>query len=338
MARVRIIEPGFFLNERLASLPPHARLLFVGLWQIADREGRLEDRPRRIKAEIFPWEDVAVDDLLWALASREGLRPKEEPFVIRYEVDGLPLLAIPNFLRHQKPHPREVKSDLPPLSKGKERKGSPKVDLGLTQGEPKVDLGPTSPRTDPQASPRPTQGEPRVNKERDPSFSEGGEPEANLGQTLGSPKDTPRLPVSVAVPVSVSVAVAHEKPTAAAAAFAEYLKTEWPEVPDPAALAKAIDGAYGKEFDLVGVARVARAGWVANGNKSQNGRPAAMFLAAWFKREKDGPPLHLAGGGKTRHGNGQDDAHTVPGAEETEAMLAELRKKKGVPRPKGLRV
>jgi len=33
-----------------------ARLLYPGLWMLADREGRLEDRPLRIKAEILPYD------------------------------------------------------------------------------------------------------------------------------------------------------------------------------------------------------------------------------------------------------------------------------------------
>lgn len=56
MGRNRTIRAGFFQNEILGALPPLARLLFVGLWTIADREGRLEDRPLRIAVEILPYE------------------------------------------------------------------------------------------------------------------------------------------------------------------------------------------------------------------------------------------------------------------------------------------
>ena len=44
MARARLLKPGFFTNEDLCELPAFGRLLFAGLWTIADREGRLEDR------------------------------------------------------------------------------------------------------------------------------------------------------------------------------------------------------------------------------------------------------------------------------------------------------
>ena len=36
MARTRSIKPSFFKNEYLAECEPMARLLFVGLWTLAD--------------------------------------------------------------------------------------------------------------------------------------------------------------------------------------------------------------------------------------------------------------------------------------------------------------
>ena len=41
MARARILKPGFFANELLADINPYGRLLFAGLWTLADREGTL---------------------------------------------------------------------------------------------------------------------------------------------------------------------------------------------------------------------------------------------------------------------------------------------------------
>ena len=53
MARTRNIKPAFFDNDILGGLDPLTRLLFIGLWCIADREGRLEDRPLRIKKTLL---------------------------------------------------------------------------------------------------------------------------------------------------------------------------------------------------------------------------------------------------------------------------------------------
>lgn len=106
MARSRNIKPGFFLNDELAECDPLARLLFAGLWCIADREGRLEDRPKRIKAEVLPYDDCDVDQLLDQLAERD--------FIVRYEVDGLRYIQIINFSKHQNPHVKEAPSIIPP--------------------------------------------------------------------------------------------------------------------------------------------------------------------------------------------------------------------------------
>lgn len=106
MARARLIKPGFFSNATLGSLPPHARLLFAGLWTLADREGRMKDDPMWIKGQIFPYEAVDVDDLLAQLAKTR--------FIIRYKSGTNRYLAVTNFEKHQTPHIREVPSNIPP--------------------------------------------------------------------------------------------------------------------------------------------------------------------------------------------------------------------------------
>ncbi len=108
MARARNIKPGFFINEQLAQVSAYARLLYIGLWCVADREGRLEDRPMRIKAEIFPYDQVDVDALLGEL-SRQGL-------IIRYSVGDASCIWIPKFLLHQRPHQNEAESLIPALT------------------------------------------------------------------------------------------------------------------------------------------------------------------------------------------------------------------------------
>lgn len=105
MARARNIKPGFYKNYKLADLGSHAQLLFAGLWGLADREGRLEDKPRLIKAEIFPYYDCDVNGELTKL-EREG-------FVTRYVVDGLAVIQVLNFKKHQSPHHTEKASTLP---------------------------------------------------------------------------------------------------------------------------------------------------------------------------------------------------------------------------------
>lgn len=106
MARSRNIKPGFYKNETLAECSVWARLLFPGLWMLADREGRLEDRPKRIKAEIFPFDTCDAEPLLRELAAHG--------FIVRYEIDGERFIQISKFLDHQSPHYSEKPSAIMP--------------------------------------------------------------------------------------------------------------------------------------------------------------------------------------------------------------------------------
>lgn len=105
MARARNIKPGFFKNEDLAECTAWTRLCFAGLWTLADREGRLEDRPKRIKGEIFPYDSVEVEPLLVEL-SQWG-------FILRYQVNGERFIQIVKFVEHQAPHGTEKDSLIP---------------------------------------------------------------------------------------------------------------------------------------------------------------------------------------------------------------------------------
>ena len=105
MARTRQIKPGFFTNEDLVELPFHTRLLFIGLFTIADRDGFLEDRPKRIKMALFPADSFDVDKSLDELARFN--------FIIRYEVAGTKYIKIVEFKKHQNPHKDEKKSVIP---------------------------------------------------------------------------------------------------------------------------------------------------------------------------------------------------------------------------------
>lgn len=75
MARKRMIDPQFFLDEELAALTPHARLLYIGLWTIADdTNATLPDRPKWIKAQVFPYEDMDIEGVLDELSTSTHIR------------------------------------------------------------------------------------------------------------------------------------------------------------------------------------------------------------------------------------------------------------------------
>jgi hypothetical protein len=106
MARSRNIKPGFFSNEDLAECSFPARLCFAGLWTLADRDGRMEDRPKRIKGELFRFDSVEVELLLREL-ERYG-------FIIRYQIDGDRFIQVSKFSEHQTPHYSEKPSVIKP--------------------------------------------------------------------------------------------------------------------------------------------------------------------------------------------------------------------------------
>jgi len=105
MARSRNIKPGFFTNDELAECSAYARLLFAGLWTIADKEGRLDDRPKKIKALVLPFDTVDCDELLTQLHAKN--------FITRYSVEGSDYIQINNWKKHQNPHCKESASDIP---------------------------------------------------------------------------------------------------------------------------------------------------------------------------------------------------------------------------------
>lgn len=101
------MKPSLFKNEVLGVADPLLTILFESLWCLADKAGRLEDRPMRIKAETFPYRDNV--DINGYLTELERLG-----FIRRYEAGGMRLIEVLNFIKHQKPHHTERDSELPP--------------------------------------------------------------------------------------------------------------------------------------------------------------------------------------------------------------------------------
>lgn len=131
MARARNIKPALFTNEVLGVADPMYTLLFEGLWLLADRAGRLEDRPLRIKGELFPYrEGLDINAMLTWLDSNG--------FIVRYQVDGKRYIEITNFEKHQNPHKNEVESKIPSASMGcktSEKIGTSTEEIGSARAD-----------------------------------------------------------------------------------------------------------------------------------------------------------------------------------------------------------
>ena len=116
MARARNIKPSFFTNDELSELEPLARILFIGMWTIADFKGCFEYKPKRLKVQILPYDDCNIEQLVSAL-DKSG-------FISIYSVQGQRYIKVINFSKHQNPHKneREGGSAIPDISLSDEKK------------------------------------------------------------------------------------------------------------------------------------------------------------------------------------------------------------------------
>lgn len=129
MARSRNIKPAIMDNEALAELEPLTRLLFIYLWMLADRDGRLEDRPKRIAAQALPYDRAAdVNSMLFDLQAAG--------FIARYTANGVACIQVLSFSKHQTPHVREAASELPSMEQGT-TKAVPEHNLGSAEASPR---------------------------------------------------------------------------------------------------------------------------------------------------------------------------------------------------------
>lgn len=142
MARSRIIKPSLFKNEVLGVADPLLTILFEGLWMLADQNGVLEERPARIKAEIFPYRDISKKEmtqmLVWLAKngfifrykSAQNVQKSGAQVVSKWCADDAQLrvggvqslIQIVNFAKHQHIHPNEKLSILPIFIEGESKR------------------------------------------------------------------------------------------------------------------------------------------------------------------------------------------------------------------------
>lgn len=109
MARIRTIKPSFFRHEALfeaekgEGLP--LRVAFAGLWTAADREGRFVWKPRELKLDCLPHDELDFSRVLDALATRG--------FIVKYVVTEKTYGFIPSWQEHQVINNRESASRIP---------------------------------------------------------------------------------------------------------------------------------------------------------------------------------------------------------------------------------
>ena len=107
--RSRIVRSEFWTSEDTADLSHTQRLLFIGLWCMADREGMLLYKPRKISAGLFPYDSISKKIMEKHLDALKSLG------LIEFGVDSknvITCIYIPKFNEHQKIHPHEAASKL----------------------------------------------------------------------------------------------------------------------------------------------------------------------------------------------------------------------------------
>ena len=113
MARIHTVKPELFKHEALFEaemefkLP--LRLAFIALFTCCDREGRFRWRPRRLKLDIFPYDDIDISRVLDALLTCG--------FIIKYENNSEIYGYIPSWDLHQQINNREMASEIPKYTK-----------------------------------------------------------------------------------------------------------------------------------------------------------------------------------------------------------------------------
>lgn len=108
MARIRTTKPEFWTSEQVLSCSPLARLMFIGLWNFCDDNGVHTASHVRLKAEVFPGDDISVDKikrLIAELISNNLLR--------EYSVDGKLYWIVTGWKKHQRIEKPTTKYPLP---------------------------------------------------------------------------------------------------------------------------------------------------------------------------------------------------------------------------------
>lgn len=152
MPRIRTVKPDFWTDEKIGRLKREERLLFIGLWNLADDQGVIKNSSVYIKGQLFSYDDdlrtLTIDAWLASLITARMLVP------FRFEAESY--LCIRTFDEHQlinRPSKAKFSKELlvkiknthgvlseysQPEGKGKEGKGEDDTRPGLVK---KNDLG-----------------------------------------------------------------------------------------------------------------------------------------------------------------------------------------------------
>ena len=105
MARIRSTHPGQWCDEDFVELTFPARLLAIAVRNFCDDKGIFEWKPKTIKMQVFPADNLDCEGLLAELI--------EHGQVMKFQVDGKNYGAVRNFQKFQRP---KKPNDVYPIS------------------------------------------------------------------------------------------------------------------------------------------------------------------------------------------------------------------------------
>ncbi len=94
----RMIDPGLWQSYTMAKLTRNQRLLFIGLFSNADDQGRLKGHPLFIRSVVFPFDDIALDEIERDLAAIEAIGSIQP-----YKMDGEIYIQLVGWWDYQAP-------------------------------------------------------------------------------------------------------------------------------------------------------------------------------------------------------------------------------------------
>lgn len=196
MAKIRSIKMEFWLDEKIGSLPPEARLLYIGTWSIADDNGVLRGNPAYIRSQLFAYDEevTAADVRRWIeLLTAERMLV---PFTHR----GERYLLVRRFRDHQKIDARYA-TELIPFAE---------VEAALAEAEAANALTDNTPR-EPHVNPACAPCEPHVEHVLGVGVGDGVDTHTPVGSMKGGVgENTATVASEVAVADDVGPAAAAE--------------------------------------------------------------------------------------------------------------------------------
>jgi hypothetical protein len=109
----RILKESICTSENIDQLSPIQEIAFYRLMVNCDDFGRMDARPRLLKARLFPLKDMDETDIVSIMQALE-----KADLIVMYLVDGKPYLQMKTWERHQQVRNQKSKFPSPDKSDG----------------------------------------------------------------------------------------------------------------------------------------------------------------------------------------------------------------------------